>query len=172
MLTGRSTSRSSAYGEPRMSSARLQKMESLREREAAKGDRRARLEAMLVSKLVAKYGRQGVADADISDVVRDFMRHTVKVTESDLAKLENRVKVLARRDSNASDGGMMSARSITSGRGRPMSRSGSTSMPALAMPSDMSEGGGGRTGRTGKAGDEWVMLALFNKMQVSRTPGP
>jgi len=155
-----------------LDATRRAKMEALRRREDEKGDRRAKLEKLLTTKLTAKYSnRRDPESANlIATTVSGFMCNATKVTEKSLLKLEEKVKGLVaegRAGGRARDATPRTARS-----GAPPLSARSDRSDALASARRASRasaaGGGGAPetgGDSGRVGEEWVMMAMYNKLQ-------
>jgi len=155
-----------------LDATRRAKMEALRRREDEKGDRRAKLEKLLTTKLTAKYSnRRDPESANlIATTVSGFMCNATKVTEKSLLKLEEKVKGLVAE--GRAGGRARGATPRTARSGAPPLSARSDRSDALASARRASRasaaGGGGAPetgGDSGRVGEEWVMMAMYNKLQ-------
>lgn len=156
-----------------LDATRRAKMEALRRREDEKGDRRAKLEKLLTTKLTAKYSnRRDPESANlIATTVSGFMCNATKVTEKSLLKLEEKVKGLVaegRAGGRARDATPRTARSGAPPLSARSDRSDALASARRASRASAAGGGGGAPetgGDSGRVGEEWVMMAMYNKLQ-------
>lgn len=169
-----------------MSTSRRQKILALQQRERNNGDKRARLEALLVGKLTAKYGSSPEVNDEIGRKISSFVKAAKNVTERDLTNLERQIRDLTmsrpgtpsfesfydpglnanRRSSVMSGGGTQRGTPPTdSARGRPSSRAGQKKEGNKGDFTDLHDVND-RIVKLGVWGEEWKVLQASSLIQA------